>query len=99
LNTNQNTLAALARRTLNAGHTEYARHKAIISQFFRSSCAVENKKEVRYVRLIQFMKKILSRILSMQFAQAFPLRTTPPRCGTFSARTCTPSSNKCLWTR
>jgi hypothetical protein len=57
MNTGPNTLAALAalaHRALSASHTEYARHKAIISQFFRSSCAVENKKEVRLTLIDSF---------------------------------------------
>jgi hypothetical protein len=47
---NQNNLAALAllaHNALNGGDTEYARNKALIAQFFRPSCAVEHKEEVR----------------------------------------------------
>jgi hypothetical protein len=40
-------LSALAHRALNEEDSEYARNKALISQFFRNSCAVEHKEEVR----------------------------------------------------
>ncbi|MDR1933968.1 MAG: hypothetical protein LBQ57_14240 [Spirochaetales bacterium] len=42
-------LSILAHSVLNDGGSEYARNKAIISQFFRSSCAVEYKEEVRLI--------------------------------------------------
>ncbi|GHT99241.1 hypothetical protein FACS1894142_6620 [Spirochaetia bacterium] len=48
-NHNISALAALAHRALNDGDSEYARNKALISQFFRSSCAVEYKEAVRLV--------------------------------------------------
>jgi hypothetical protein len=41
------TFAALAHRALNEGDSEHARNKALISQFFRDSCAVAYKEEVR----------------------------------------------------
>jgi hypothetical protein len=40
-------LATLAHRALNEGDSEYARNKALISQFFSDSCAVAYKEEVR----------------------------------------------------
>jgi hypothetical protein len=40
-------LADLAHRALNEGDSEYARNKALISSFFRDSCAVAYKEEVR----------------------------------------------------
>jgi hypothetical protein len=40
-------LAELAHRALNADDTEYTLAKAAISQFFRPSCAVAHKEEVR----------------------------------------------------
>jgi hypothetical protein len=40
-------LATLAHRALNEGDSEYAWNKALISQFFSPSCAVEQKEAVR----------------------------------------------------